>query len=36
MERTTDKEEAELLHKLSKRRKEAAKKYLSHFAVDRH
>jgi hypothetical protein len=31
-----DKEEAELLHKLSERRKEAAKKYLSHFTVDRH
>jgi hypothetical protein len=31
-----DKEEAELLHKLSERRKEAADKYLSHFTVDRH
>jgi hypothetical protein len=31
-----DKEEAELLHKLSERRKEAAEKYLSHFTVDRH
>jgi hypothetical protein len=31
-----DKEEAELLHKLSERRKEAAEKYLSHFMVDRH
>jgi hypothetical protein len=30
-----DKEEAELLHKLSERRKEAAEKYLSHFTVDR-
>jgi aldehyde:ferredoxin oxidoreductase len=28
--------EAELLHKLSERRKEAAEKYLSHFMVDRH
>jgi hypothetical protein len=31
-----DKEEAELLHKLFERCKEAAKKYLSHFMVDRH
>jgi hypothetical protein len=31
-----DKEAAELLHKLSERRKEAAEKYLSHFTVDRH
>jgi uncharacterized protein YqeY len=31
-----DKEEAELLHKLFKRRKEAVEKYLSHFTVDRH
>jgi hypothetical protein len=31
-----DKEEAELLHKLSERRKEVAEKYLSHFTVDRH
>jgi hypothetical protein len=31
-----DKEEAELLHKLSERRKEAVEKYLSHFTVDRH
>jgi uncharacterized protein YqeY len=31
-----DKKEAELLHKLSKQRKEAAEKYLSHFTVDRH
>jgi hypothetical protein len=31
-----DKEEAELLHKLSERHKEAAEKYLSHFTVDRH
>jgi hypothetical protein len=31
-----DKEEAELLHKLSERRKEAAEKHLSHFTVDRH
>jgi hypothetical protein len=31
-----DKEEAELLHKLSERCKEAAEKYLSHFTVDRH
>jgi hypothetical protein len=31
-----DKEEVELLHKLSERRKEAANKYLSHFTVDRH
>jgi hypothetical protein len=31
-----DKEEAELLHKLSERRKEAVDKYLSHFTVDRH
>jgi hypothetical protein len=31
-----DKEEAELLHKLSERRKEAAEKYLSYFTVDRH
>jgi hypothetical protein len=31
-----DKKEAELLHKLSERRKEAAEKYLSHFTVDRH
>jgi hypothetical protein len=30
-----DKEEAELLHKLSERRKEAKEKYLSHFTVDR-
>jgi hypothetical protein len=29
-----DKEEAEQLHKLSERRKEAAEKYLSHFTVD--
>jgi hypothetical protein len=31
-----DKEEAELLHKLSERRKEATEKYLSHFTMDRH
>jgi hypothetical protein len=31
-----DKEEAELLHKLSGWRKEAAEKYLSHFTVDHH
>jgi hypothetical protein len=31
-----DKEEAELLHKLSERRKETTEKYLSHFTVDRH
>jgi hypothetical protein len=31
-----DKEEAELLHKLSERRKEAADKYLSHFTMDHH
>jgi hypothetical protein len=31
-----DKEEAELLHKLTERHKEAAEKYLSHFTVDRH
>jgi hypothetical protein len=31
-----NKEEVELLHKLSERRKEAAEKYLSHFTVDRH
>jgi hypothetical protein len=31
-----DKEEAELLHKLSERLKESAEKYLSHFTVDRH
>jgi hypothetical protein len=31
-----DKEEAELLHKLSQWLKEAAEKYLSHFTVDRH
>jgi glutamine synthetase adenylyltransferase len=31
-----DKEKAELLHKLSERRKEAVEKYLSHFTVDRH
>jgi hypothetical protein len=31
-----DKEEAELLHKLSEWRKEAAEKYLSHFMVDHH
>jgi hypothetical protein len=31
-----DKEEAELLHKLSERLKEAAEKYPSHFTVDRH
>ena len=36
MERTTRQGEAELLHKLSERRKEAAEKYLSHFTVDRH
>jgi hypothetical protein len=30
-----DKEEAELLHKLSEQRKETTKKYLSHFTVDR-
>jgi hypothetical protein len=30
------KEEAELLHKLYKRHKDAAEKYLSHFMVDRH
>jgi hypothetical protein len=31
-----DKEEVELLHKLSEQCKEAAEKYLSHFTVDRH
>jgi hypothetical protein len=31
-----DKGEAELLHKLSEWRKEAAEKYLSYFTVDRH
>jgi hypothetical protein len=31
-----DKEEAELLHKLSERCKKATEKYLSHFTVDHH
>jgi hypothetical protein len=31
-----NKEEAELLHKLPERHKEAVEKYLSHFTVDRH
>jgi hypothetical protein len=29
-------EEAEMLHKLSERHREAAEKYMSHFTVDRH